>query len=154
MKAFVDKNGNDIYPALPLKYKDKMFQTTLAEMAEPMPADDELDEWHEWSLKMGKGSAMLVRYLWKDAKVADRESAWELFRGFVGISFEKHYLAREGAFSYNPNSPNATIDGTGSKMSVLAELVITEGSWLRLGPGFFVYWLLTEADPEFVEYFL
>ncbi len=122
VKAFVDKNGNDIYPALPLQYKDKMFETTLAEMAEPMPADDELDEWHEWSLKMGKGSAMLVRYLWKDASTADRERAREIFRGFVAISFEKHYLTREGAFSYNPNSPNATIDGSGSKMSDLADL--------------------------------
>ncbi len=122
IKTFVDANGNDIYQEFPLRYKDKMFQTALEVMSEPMPADDELDEWHEWSLKMGKGTAMLVRYLWKDASSADKEKAQELFKDFVKVSFEKHYIPQAGAFSYNPNSANATIDGTGSKISDLADL--------------------------------
>lgn len=122
IKTFVDENGNDIYPEFPLKYKDRLFQTTLEVLSEPMPTDDELAEWHEWSLKMGKGSAMLVRYLWKDASSIDKDKAKELFKAFIKNSFEKHYIANEGAFSYNPNSQNATIDGTGSKISLLTNL--------------------------------
>ncbi len=117
IKVFVDRNGNDIQGLFPLRYKKEMFETALEVMSEPMPADTDLDEWHEWALKMGKGTAMLTRYLWKEASRADKARAKELMAGFVTISFKKYYVAKEGAFSYYPDTKHATLDGTGGKMA-------------------------------------
>jgi len=117
IKTFIDKNGNDIYEAFPLRYKREMFRTALEVMAQPMPAADDFDECHEWALKMGKGTTMLTRYLWKDALKEDKAQAKALIESYVKIIFEKYYVGDEGAFSYYPDSEQATLDGTGSKIS-------------------------------------
>jgi hypothetical protein len=122
IKTFVDGNGNDIQESFPLRYKKEMFKTALEVMSEPMPSETSLDEWHEWALKMGKGTAMLTRYLWKDASFGDKARAKELMAGFVKISFEKYYVAEEGAFSYYHDSKHATLDGTGGKIGEFADL--------------------------------
>ena len=113
IKGFVDANGTDLHPSFPLRYKDKMFETTLQIMSEPMPDDDELSEWHEWALKMGKGTMMLTRYLWNDASGEDKDKAKEIFVKLVRTSFDKYYIPNEGSFSYYPKAQHATMDGTG-----------------------------------------
>jgi hypothetical protein len=122
IKTFIDRNGNNIQRSFPLRYKKEMFKTALEVMFEPMPADANLDEWHEWELKMGKGISMLTRYLWKDASPGDKVRAKELMAGFVKLSFEKNYIAKEGAFSYYPDSKYATLDGTGGKIGEFADM--------------------------------
>lgn len=122
IKNFIDKKGNDVYELYPLRYKKEMFQTALEVMAGPMPADEDLDEWHEWSLKMGKGIVMLTRYLWEAASKEDRVKAESLIKDYVKTTFEKCYVSAEGAFSYYPNSEHAALDGTGGKISQFIDI--------------------------------
>jgi hypothetical protein len=112
VKAFVHRNGEVIHASLPLRYKSEMFATTLHVMSEPVPADDELDEWHEWSLKMSKGTSLLTRRLWKGATKEHRTEAERLISDYVRLVFEKYFIPDEGAFSYYPDSEHATLDGT------------------------------------------
>ncbi|HBV86144.1 MAG TPA: hypothetical protein DEF42_05715 [Desulfosporosinus sp.] len=122
IKTFVDKSGNDIYTSLPLRYKREIFKTALEVMSEPMPSGKDLDEWHEWSLKMGKGTTMLTRYLWKNASQNDKAEAKVLIENFVRTTFERYYLPDKGAFSYYPNSTQATLDGTGGTINQFTDL--------------------------------
>ncbi|PKM86223.1 MAG: hypothetical protein CVU87_12830, partial [Firmicutes bacterium HGW-Firmicutes-12] len=122
IKTFIDRSGNDIHKAFPLRYKKEMFKTALVVMSEPMPAADELDEWHEWSLKMGKGTIMLTRYLWGDALEDDKAKAQRMMEDYVKIIFEKYYVSTEGAFSHYPDSEHATLDGTGGKMNEFTDM--------------------------------
>ena len=113
IKLFVDKNGNNIYESFPLKYKDKIFETTIDFLKKSIPADDELAEWHAWNLEMSKGIKMLLRYLWKDTSNENRQNAKRIIEDYVKILFEKFYISAEGAFSYYPNAKHASLDGTG-----------------------------------------
>lgn len=123
IKTFIDRNGEDIYESFPLRYKQEMFRTALEVMSEPRPADDgDLDEWHEWSLKMGKGTAMLTRYLWQDAGEEDKAKAKALIENHLKITFAKYYVSDEGAFSYYPDSGQAALDGTGSIINEFTDI--------------------------------
>lgn len=121
IKMFVDRNGDDIRPSFPLRNKKEMFTTALQVMSEPQPADDDLDEWHEWALKMGKGSYLLTRYLWKDASTENKAGARKLIENYLRTRFEKYYVPSEGAFGYYPGSLHATLDGTGGAMGDLED---------------------------------
>jgi hypothetical protein len=99
-----------------------MFKTALEAMSEPMPSSEDLDEWHEWSLKMGKGTFMLSRYLWNYASRDDKVKAKTLIENYVRTIFEKYYISGEGAFSYYPDSNHATLDGTGGKINGFADI--------------------------------
>jgi hypothetical protein len=112
IKTFVDENGNNIHEAFPLKYSNKLFATTLKVLSVPVPADDELDELHEWNLSMSKGIKMLLRYLWKDASIDDKLRAKAIIENYIKIKFEKYYIPRDGAFSYYPGAEHASLDGT------------------------------------------
>lgn len=91
-----------------------MFASILESLAEhPLPADDELDLWHEWHLRSLKGIRTLTRYLWRDAASANKAAARTLMEGFIRTVFAKTYLPSEGAFSYYPGGERATIDGLG-----------------------------------------
>jgi len=122
VKSFVDRSGNDIHAALPLRYRSEMFATTLQVMSESVPAADELDEWHEWSLETGKGTALLTRHLWKDASREEKAKAGRLIENFVTTKFEKFYIPDEGAFSYYPGSQHATLDGTSGGLGCLEKV--------------------------------
>lgn len=113
MKAFVDENGNNIHESFPLRYKNEMFESALEALSEPAPADDELDELHEWNLKTPKNMRLLTRYIWKDASQENKEKARVLIENFIRIKCEKYYIPEEGAFSYYPGGEHATLDGTG-----------------------------------------
>jgi hypothetical protein len=112
VKAFVHRRGEVINASLPLRYKREMFTTTLQVMSGPVPADDELDEWHEWALKMGKGTSLLTRRLWEGASRESKDEAGRLIERYVSVVFNKYYIPEEGAFSYYPDSEHATLDGT------------------------------------------
>ncbi|WP_053991551.1 hypothetical protein [Mangrovimonas sp. TPBH4] len=111
VKKFRDTNGEDIYEEFPLRYGDKLFRATLEGLKVPMPADDELEWVHEWNLNQAKGIKMLLACLWKDASDEDRKAAKDIIANFIKVSFDKYYVADEGAFSYYPNSAHATVDG-------------------------------------------
>ena len=113
IKTFVDENGNNIHKAFPLRYGDKLMGSTLKVLSEPVPSDDEIDELHEWNLKMGKGVKMLLRYLWRGASGEDKKKAETIIANYVKIKFEKYYIPGEGAFSYYPGAEHASLDGTG-----------------------------------------
>ncbi len=122
IKTFIDRNGNDINKSFPSRYKKELFKTALEVMSEPLPADDDLSLWHEWSLKMGKGTIMLTRYLWREASDNDKATAKGLIEDYVRIIFEKYYVSDEGAFSHYPDSEHASLDGTGGKTNELTGL--------------------------------
>ena len=113
IKTFVDENGDKINEDFPLKYSNKLIESTLKVLSEPVPADDELDELHEWNLTMSKGIKMLLRYLWKDASIEEKQKAKTIIENYIKIKFEKYYIAKEGAFSYYPGAEHASLDGTG-----------------------------------------
>ncbi|HPO13934.1 MAG TPA: hypothetical protein PLI09_10850 [Candidatus Hydrogenedentes bacterium] len=119
IKTFVDEEGKNRHASFPLRYRNEMFKASLEILSEPMPDTDDLTEWHEWSLKMGKGEAMITRYLWNDASLEDKDRAKTLIEDFVGVIFENYYVPVDGAFSHYPDSTHATLDGTGGKLSNL-----------------------------------
>ncbi len=122
IKAFAEKGGASIHEGFPLRYRDAMFKTALKVMAEPMPDDDDLAEWHEWALKMGKGMGMITRYLWNDASQEDKAKARALMERHVRTCFSRYYVPAEGAFSHYPDAQHATLDGTGGKIGELSNL--------------------------------
>ena len=112
IKAFVDQDGNNLYDNFPLKYKDKMILTTIKILSEPMPLKDDLDEIHEWNLKMNKGIAMLTRYLLADASKENKEKAEAIIDNYIQNKFKNNYIPKEGSFSYYPGENQATLDGS------------------------------------------
>jgi hypothetical protein len=112
MKVFVDDEGHNVYKSFPLRYKDELTRSILEELSKPVPPDDQLDEWHEWTLKTTKSINALVRYLWTDMSKSNKEKAKNFIEHYIRIRFEKFYIPEEGAFSYYPHGEHATIDGT------------------------------------------
>jgi hypothetical protein len=121
-KAFVDKDGKDIHASFPLRYKSKMFTSVLKVMSEPLPAEGSLHEWHEWALKMAKGTYLLTRYLWSDASEEQKTAAASSIEEYVRIEFDKFFIPEEGAFSYYPGSRHATLDGTSGGIGVFFDV--------------------------------
>lgn len=112
MKVFVDEEGKNIYEAFPLRYKDELSKTILEELFEPIPQDDELDEWHEWNLRTSKSIKAITGYLWNDISQSNKEKTKDFIEYYIRLKFEKFYIPQEGAFSYYPYGEHATIDGT------------------------------------------
>lgn len=120
LKNFVDENGNNIHTKFPLRYQNELANTILGESYfAHLPENDELDEWHEWSLNTPKSIRTITRYLWKDISQENKNKTRDLIEDYVKIKFEKFYIPTEGAFSYYPNSDRATLDGTGSMLNNL-----------------------------------
>jgi hypothetical protein len=118
IKAFVDENGNNLHEEFPLRYQNELAETILEEsFFEQLPDDDEIDEWHEWSLNTPKSIRTITRYLWKDLSQEKKNETKKLIENYIKIKFEKFYIPNEGAFSYYPNSEHATLDGTGSTIN-------------------------------------
>ena len=130
MKAFVDKNGNNIHPAFPLRYRNELFASVLKGLSVPIPPDDALDEWHEWHLKNLKGIRTLTRYLWTDASQENKEKAKAVIENFIGISFKKYFVPKDGSFSYYPGGKHATVDGMGG-VSIFKEIGAFSGEKQR-----------------------
>jgi hypothetical protein len=113
MKVFIDENGENRYAAFPLRYKNELSKTILEELSEPIPNDDELDEWHEWNLKTSKSIKALLSYLWDGISKENKAKTRNFIESYLTLTFEKFYIPKEGAFCYYPNGEHATIDGTG-----------------------------------------
>ncbi|SNR86350.1 hypothetical protein SAMN06265370_1408 [Puniceibacterium sediminis] len=112
IKVFVDRNGEHIRDAYPLRYRDRLFATTLGVIDRPLPPEDALDEWHDWNIATTKGIRMLLRYFWADASEAEKQRAMDLIADHVRIKFERFYVAEDGGFSLYPDSQHASLDGT------------------------------------------
>lgn len=118
-KLFIDDYGNNLHSEFPLKYKDEMFSTALRKISEPMPADANLSEQHEWSLTRYQGIKLLITYLWKGASPENKNNAKNFIEELVRNRFEKFYIQDQGGFSLYSGSAEATLDGTGSALSLL-----------------------------------
>lgn len=111
LKIYIDTNGDDIHEDFPLRYQEKLINSVLEQLSEPMPDDEGLAEVHEWNLQQTKGIKMLLSRLWKDASEENKDLAKKIITNFVEVSFDKYYVEKDGAFSYYPNAEHATIDG-------------------------------------------
>lgn len=118
IKLFVDENGKNINPEFPLKYKDELFSTILQKISEPMPADADLSEIHDWSLTRYQGIKLLTNYLWKDASVENKSNAKKFMEELIINRFQNFYVQDQGGFSLYPKSQDATLDGTGTALSL------------------------------------
>jgi len=116
---FVDEQGNNIYPEFPLRYQEEMLKTTLKKISQPMPADANLAELHEWQITRYHGIKLLTSYLWDGMTPEEKNEVKTVFENIMRSKFEKCYLEKEGAFCYYPGSKEATVEGTGDMLSFL-----------------------------------
>ncbi|MEN6351018.1 MAG: hypothetical protein ABFD08_16685 [Syntrophomonas sp.] len=119
LKLFVDNQGNNLYAEFPLRHRDKLFASTLRRISEPMPED--LDEQHEWSLVVNRGTRLLTRYLWNGASAGDKEQARKVMEDVVRTKYADFYVKSQGAFSLYSGAKRADLDGTGEILSYLNE---------------------------------
>ncbi|HBV98646.1 MAG TPA: hypothetical protein DEF36_16635 [Desulfotomaculum sp.] len=117
IKLFADRQGNNRHPEFPFRYKDEIFASTLHRLSGPMPED--LDELHEWTLVMNRGTRLLTRYLWSGASPENKDSARKLMEKILISKFENFYIEGEGGFSLYPGAEHADLDGTGETLGFL-----------------------------------
>ncbi len=122
MKAFVDKDGNDLHKDFPLRYKNEMANSYLAESLNELPDDDDLDDWHEWNLNTSKSIRTFNRYLWNGLSDETKSKVLKLTEKYIRIKFQKFYVKDEGAFAYYPGSEHATLDGTSGMLGTFKDL--------------------------------
>lgn len=120
LKLFVDMKGNNRYTEFPLRYREQLFTSTLQKLSAPIPED--LDEVHEWTLVMNRGTRFLTRYLWSGASTEQKSGARQLMEQIVRNKYEQTFINSQGAFSYYPGAANADLDGTGETLSYLNEI--------------------------------
>lgn len=116
IKMFVDNDGNDILPQFPLRYVDRIFASSLDQLAEPIPT--RLDDLHRWILTKDRGFRFLTRYLWRKVPAAEKERARALMQDFVRVRFEHYFVRTDGAFSLYPGAAHADLDGTGEAVGM------------------------------------
>ncbi|MEN6326474.1 MAG: hypothetical protein ABFD18_09780 [Syntrophomonas sp.] len=119
VSMFKDKQGNDIYPQFPLSYQGRILKTTLQKINDPMPDDFNTEEVHEWQLTRYHGLKLLTCYLWKDLTNENKNEVAKIMEKLITNKFEKFYVENQGAFSYYPDSKEATLDGTGDMVGLL-----------------------------------
>jgi len=111
VKIYRDNEGKNRFKEFPLKYGDKLFKSSIEQLSEPYPDEEDLAEIHEWNLRQAKGISMLLRYLWNEASNEDKKAVKKTITRNIDICFKNYYVANEGAFSYYPNSKKASPDG-------------------------------------------
>ena len=116
IKMFVDNDGNDILPQFPLRYVDRIFASSLKQLADPIPT--RLDELHRWILTKDRGFRFLTRYLWKKAPVTEKDQARALMQDFVRGRYAYYFVRTDGAFSLYPGAARADLDGTGEAVGM------------------------------------
>lgn len=130
IKLFVDEKGADLHARFPLRYREKMFATTLRKLAEPIPAN--LEDAHDWTLAVNRGTKVLTKYLWSGASTEDKENTRKLLERILRDKFEKFYCKKDGAFSLYPHSRHADLDGTGEMLGFLDHIGALSGEKQRL----------------------
>jgi len=111
LKNFIDDEGNDRYEQFPLRYRNELALSYLEKTSESIPADDELDDWHEWQLDNAKSIKTLLK-LWSGFTPETRDKVAAYIEHYYEVIYEKFYIEKERAFSYYPGSDLATLDGT------------------------------------------
>lgn len=115
---FVDDQGQDRNPEFPLKYKDKLFATTLKKLSSsPLPAD--FASQHAWVLSQDRGIKVLANLLWNSASPEDKSRAQKCMEEHIKLVFQKFFVKDQGAFSLYAESTQADLDGTGLVFSML-----------------------------------
>lgn len=117
IKMFVDANGDNIRPGMPLRYSDRIFASVIAGLSKPMP--EAPDRQHRWIIDQDRGFRFLTKYVWKNATPAEREAVQGLLEHFITTRFALFYLPDEGAFSLYPNAAHADLDGTSEAAGML-----------------------------------
>ncbi|MGV0875571.1 hypothetical protein V6767_00335 [Martelella sp. FLE1502] len=117
IKMFVDSDGNNIHPDMPLRYTDRIFASAIAGLSRPMP--DTPDGQHRWIIDQDRGFRFLTRYVWSDATETEKETVGELLGHFATTRFARYYLPQEGAFSLYPDADHADLDGTSEAAGML-----------------------------------
>lgn len=121
VKGFVDSTGRDLYAGFPLRYRERMFKTTLQVMNEPEPSISDEDKWHGWTLQRAKGIMLLTRYLWISANPEEKRRATTVFEDYIHVLFQKYWIPEEGGFRFYPDG-RSSLDGTGTAIGVLKNL--------------------------------
>ena len=119
IKLFVNEQGKDKDVAYPLGHRRELFATILKQATLPMPADSSAAEIHDWNLCQSQGLKMLTRILWQNASPVQQEQARIMMTKLIINRFEKFYRLGEGAFAYYPEVKQASLDGTGTALSLL-----------------------------------
>lgn len=119
IKLFIDEQGKDKNVSYPLHHRQKLFATVLKQATLPMPVDSSAAEIHDWNLCQSQGLKMLTQILWKNALPAQQEQARIMMTQLITNRFEKFYRSGEGAFAYYPEVKQASLDGTGTVLSLL-----------------------------------
>ncbi|MBB4121691.1 hypothetical protein [Martelella radicis] len=117
IKMFVDSNGDNIRPDMPLRYTDRIFASVIAGLSKPMP--EAPDRLHRWIIDQDRGFRFLTKYVWKNATPAERDTVQDLLERFITTRFALYYLPREGAFSLYPDAAHADLDGTSEAAGML-----------------------------------
>ncbi|MAM08856.1 MAG: hypothetical protein CML23_00020 [Rhizobiaceae bacterium] len=117
IKMFVDADGNNIHPDMPLRYTDRIFASAIAGLSRPMP--DTPDGQHRWIIDQDRGFRFLTKYVWKNATETEKETVRALLEQFVTTRFALYYLPQEGAFSLYPDADHADLDGTSEAAGML-----------------------------------
>ncbi|HPT69590.1 MAG TPA: hypothetical protein PKW50_05530 [Syntrophomonas sp.] len=119
IKLFVDEQGKDKDISYSLQHRRELFATILKQAMLPMPADSSAAEIHDWNLCQSQGLKMLTRILWQNASPDQQEQARIMMSRLIINRFEKFYRPGEGAFAYYPDVKQASLDGTGTALSLL-----------------------------------
>ncbi|MBP1761741.1 MAG: hypothetical protein H6Q64_1283 [Firmicutes bacterium] len=119
IKLFIDEQGKDKNVSYPLQHRRELYATILKQATLPMPADSSAAEIHDWNLCQSQGLKMLTQILWKNASPDQQEQARIMMTRLITNRFEKFYRSGEGAFAYYPEVKQASLDGTGTALSLL-----------------------------------
>ncbi|MBN1498890.1 MAG: hypothetical protein JW982_01930 [Spirochaetes bacterium] len=114
LKIFVNKNGGNAYRDYPLRYKDALCNSFLDDTLSTIPGDDDVDDWHEWNLKVPKTINSFTRYFWNDISDKTKIRVKKLIGLYITTSFKKFYVYEEGAFTNQPYSKHAVLDAFGT----------------------------------------
>ncbi|TNB46930.1 hypothetical protein FF124_15385 [Martelella lutilitoris] len=117
IKMFVDSDGDNLRPGMPLRYADRIFASVIAGLSRPMP--EAPDRLHRWIIDQDRGFRFLTKYVWKNATPAEREAVQDLLERFITTRFALFYLPDEGAFSLYPDAAHADLDGTSEAAGML-----------------------------------
>lgn len=114
IKIFVNRGGKDIYSDYPLRYKDALCNSFLDEALGSVPEDDDIEDWHEWYLKVPKTIRTFTRFFWNDISEKTKSRVKKLVQFYIITSFDKFYVYNEGAFTNQPYGKHAVLDACGT----------------------------------------
>ncbi len=119
VKELLDENGLNRYPKYPLRYVDKIIDTTLEDLLTELP--DGMSEQHAWSINRYLGQQLLF-HLWDHLSTEQKTTSKERIEQIVRVIFDRFYVPSAGAFSLYADEDAADLDGTGSFLGLLQAL--------------------------------